>query len=67
MHHANISQKHFSNFACILHPNTFPEKANPFLSIYFSIWRCANFATLPKYFDECVSTNVSQLHTFIEI
>ena len=30
MHHANISQKHFSNFACIFHPNTFPEKANPF-------------------------------------
>ena len=27
-----IDQKDSSNFACILHPNTFPEKANLFFS-----------------------------------
>ena len=62
MHHANISQIHFSNFACILHPNTFPEKANPFL---FCVWTCFQyldvfpvFGGVPLVFGGVASMNV---------
>ena len=71
----NISQI----FACILDPDTFPEKAYPFLlSFYFSNRRCFQYlelfpvlgdvsiSYLINNFYECVSTNVSQHHTFIE-
>ena len=65
-----IHQNILVEFACILHPKTFPEKPNPFLvlgrvsSIWicssvwgctFSVWRCG------YYLDECVLTNESQL------
>ena len=50
-----IDQKDSSNFACILHPNTFPEKANPFFSHDILVFGgVANF-------DECDLTNVLQL------